>query len=657
MARHALLLWAFFVGTGSLVVQAQPAPLPPVELAASKVPLAGHMAVWLDVAGAATWQQARLQPFAPVAGNVKLGYRPGVFWVRMQVQRSASDTTSGSPTDWLLEVPPAFLDNVTLWVEPTGPPGGTAAATEPAPQHAGAALRPENRPRWHRNSVFAVHLPGSQPYTLWLRVATDNSKTVLPVMWQPDALEQSTQVDNLVAGLFYGVLIFTTAAALALGLIAGNRLFLWCGTYFWLIGFNLFVADGWLGLLLLPGVPVVSDALSSMCLALAVPLFSTVFLRLLRAHHHTPRLAQAYLRIAWGFSLVAVLLLLGGGFARVTPVVNYAAMAQLVVIMALALWILPREQQAKWAMLSIVPIMLPALLRLGRNAGIAPDIDWLDVSLLAGLTWHALILFAIVSRQVGQMYKSTLQAQNQAVASAAQLDEQRHFVALLSHEFRNPLVTLDGALANLLRQPLDAATTARLRRMGRAVTRLEYVLGYCLADERLATLAISECPRHLLTPTLIVQESLKQLDDSTDRLQLLRADAATQAALDQAQLLGDLPLLGAALKNLLDNALKYDLRGPIQLSAAAHGGQLTITVRDHGPGLDSQALVHLFDKFARGQQHQQLAGAGLGLYLSRKIARQHGGDIRIDNAPDGGAVAELRLPLTTALVPWAAENK
>lgn len=648
MTRSALRVLTFCLGLWSFMAQAQPAPLSPLALTADKTPLVGHMGIWLDVVGTATWQQARLQTFAPVAGNVKLGYRPGVLWVRLQVQRGSSGSTHSSLADWLLEVPPAFLDEVTLWVEPSSPGLSAVATTEPPSQQAGAALRPENRPRWHRNSVFPVSLPDSRLYTLWLRVNTDNSKTISPVLWPPAALEQSTQVDNLVAGLFYGVLIFTTAAALVLGLIAGNRLFLWCASYFFLIGLNLFIADGRFGLLVLSAAPLVSDALSSICLALTIPIFSTVFLCLLRAGQHAPSLVRWYLRFAWGGSLVAVCLLLAGGFALITPVLNYVAIAQLVLIMALALWILPREPKIIWVMLSIIPILLPALLRLARNVGLAPDSDWLDVSLLAGLTLHALILFSIVSNQVGQIYRTTLQAQNQALTSAAQLDEQRHFVALLSHEFRNPLATLDGALSNLQRQSLDEVVKARLRRMARSVERLKYVLGYCLADERLAALAVSQRPRHLLTPAAIVQESLQQLDDDNERLQLLPADVTSQAVLDRAQVLGDLPLLGAALKNLLDNALKYDALGTVQLSVVAQGRQLTLTVRDHGPGLDVQASSRLFEKFARGQQQQHLSGAGLGLHLARKIAQQHGGDIRIHNAPDGGAVAELRLPLAKA---------
>jgi signal transduction histidine kinase len=242
-----------------------------------------------------------------------------------------------------------------------------------------------------------------------------------------------------------------------------------------------------------------------------------------------------------------------------------------------------------------------------------------------------------------------LEVKSQALLSAAQLDEQRHFVALLSHELRNPLATLDGAISNLLRDPLGAAADARLHRMSRAVERLQYVLGYCLADERLSTLALSERPHIPLTSVLIVQESLKQLSDESGRLQLCAPDAAGAAGLDEAQVLGDLALLGVALKNLLDNALKYDPLGQVHLSVAVDKGHLTFTVRDHGPGLDAQASSRLFEKFARGQRQPHLSGTGLGLHLSRKIVQQHGGDIHLRNASDGGVVAGLVLPLARAV--------
>ena len=603
--------------------------------------------MWFDTAGTATWQQARMQTFVPVDGNVNLGYKPGVLWVRMHVQRG--DNISDEPLDpeWWLEVPPAFLDEVTLWVEPRAQLSVNPMVEEPASQQAGAAIHPELRPLWHRNSVFRVHLPEAGYYTLWLRVQSDNVKAVAPVLWQTNALEKNTQVKTMVAGLFYGIFICITLTALILGFTVGTPIFLMCAGYFFMLALNLFIADGWLGLLLLPGRPQVADILSSSCMALLIPLFATVFSRLLLADHYLPRFFAAYLRITWGVGLVAVLLLLNGHFAQVAPIVNMLAMLQLVVIVALSLWVMPREPSLRWILLALVPILLPGMLRLARNAGLDFFINWLDASLLAGITLHGMILLFFVARHVGQAYKSNFHAKIQLVAGAAQLAEQRDFVALLSHEFRNPMAVLDGAVSNLNRQLLDTATLARVGRMARAVERLKYVLGYCLSDERLAILEPAQRPRLPLTATDIIQESLQQLDDDSQRIQLIAADPANQALLDNAHVLGDLPMLGAALKNLLDNALKYDPSGTVELSVQAHEAHMIFTVRDHGPGLDDQESGRLFDKFMRGQQHLHLPGAGLGLPLSLKIVQQHGGDIHIRNASGGGAVAELTLPLVS----------
>ncbi len=601
--------------------------------------------MWLDTVGEATWQQARTQVYTPVEGNVNLGYQPGVLWVRMQVLRGDKRSGQSLVPEWWLEVPPAFLDEVTLWVELNTNLAEGQALEEPRSQQAGAAVHPDLRPLWHRNSVFLVNMPEPGLYTLWLRVRSDNVKAVTPVLWQTNALEQNTQIKTMVAGLFHGVFICITLTALILGVTVGTSIFLMCAGYFFLLALNLFIADGWLGLLLFPGRPQLADTLSSSCLALLIPLFATVFSRLLLADKYVPRLFSCYLRITWVAGLVAVLVLLDGHFAQVAPIVNMFAMVQLVVIVALSLWVMPREPSLRWVLLALIPILLPGMFRLARNAGVDFFVNWLDAILLAGITLHAMILLFFVARHVGQTYKSNLRAHAQVVAGAAQLVEQRDFVGLLSHEFRNPIAVLDGALINMNRYPLDTVTTARVGRMVRAVERLKYVLGYCLADERLATLDSAKRPRLPLAVSSILEESLQQLNDESKRLQLLVADAASQALLNSVQVLGDLPMLGAALKNLLDNALKYDPTGTVQLSVQVRETQVTFTVRDHGPGLDDHERGRLFDKFMRGRQHLHLPGAGLGLPLSLKIIQQHGGDIDIRNAAGGGAVAELTLPL------------
>ena len=604
--------------------------------------------MWFDEAGTATWQQARTHTFVPVEGNINLGYQTGVLWVRMQVQRAESLSGQTPGTDWLLEVPPAFLDEVTLWIEPSVNLVQGQAVQEPPSQQAGAAVHPDLRPLWHRNSVFMVKLPEAGLYTLWLRVQSDNVKSVTPVLWQPKALAQSTQIKTMVVGLFYGVFICITLTALILGLTVGTPIFLMCAGFFFLLGLNLFIADGWLGLLLFPGRPQLVDTLSASCLALLSPLFVSIFSQLLQVKNHLPRFLGWYLRIVWVAGLLAVGLLFAGRFEQLAPYVNMLAMTQVVLIFVLALWVVPREPSLRWVLLALIPLVLPGMLRLARNAGLDMFINWLDVSLLAGITLHAMLLLFFVARHVGNSYKANLQAKIQLVAAATQLAEQRDFVALLSHEFRSSIEILDGALSNLKRELLDGVSRAQVGRMARAVKRIRYVLSYCLDDARLTDLKSAQRPYLPLAASDIIEESFLQLNqEDGNRVKRLDADPASKALLDSARVMGDLPMLGAALKNLLDNALKYDPSGPVHLSVEAHDAQVIFTVRDHGPGLEDKERGRLFDRFMRGQQHLHLPGAGLGLPLALKIAHQHGGDIDIFNAAGGGAVAELTLPLVT----------
>jgi len=102
--------------------------------------------------------------------------------------------------------------------------------------------------------------------------------------------------------------------------------------------------------------------------------------------------------------------------------------------------------------------------------------------------------------------------------------------------------------------------------------------------------------------------------------------------------------LARAVNNLLDNAAKHSPPGGVVQVAA---GPFGLRVRDHGTGIDEEDLPHLFDRFYRGASSRGRPGSGLGLAIVRQVAEQHGGTVRVANAPDGGAEFTLELPATT----------
>jgi two-component system OmpR family sensor kinase len=144
-------------------------------------------------------------------------------------------------------------------------------------------------------------------------------------------------------------------------------------------------------------------------------------------------------------------------------------------------------------------------------------------------------------------------------------------------------------------------------------------------------------------------------------LTVLAADACSEAVAvaperkitfsgpEPALVLGDESHLRQAVSNLLSNAVHHTEAGSaIEVSVAVTDGQAVVVVRDHGPGLDDEALGHVFDRFWRADRSRSTEGSGLGLSIVQAIAAEHDGRAEAANAEDGGARFALRLPAVPA---------
>jgi two-component system sensor histidine kinase KdpD len=138
---------------------------------------------------------------------------------------------------------------------------------------------------------------------------------------------------------------------------------------------------------------------------------------------------------------------------------------------------------------------------------------------------------------------------------------------------------------------------------------------------------------------------------------LAMAGAALADRPVQVSLPADLPLLhldadlmARLLVNLLENACRHTPAGsPVRIAAALHGNHLQLAVEDHGPGVPASEREAIFSKFQRGARSQHTLGAGLGLAICRAIASLHGGAVRVDDRPGGGARFVVDLPHVAVL--------
>lgn len=228
----------------------------------------------------------------------------------------------------------------------------------------------------------------------------------------------------------------------------------------------------------------------------------------------------------------------------------------------------------------------------------------------------------------------------QAARTGQALDTARSFSSAAAHELRTPLMSMGTNLDILTGHPdLPAAERAEV-----------------LADlhrEHARLLGLLVMLRELGRGDLVEAEAFRSVD-LADLADAAVAEARRRApdadlTLDAAPGLtvhGWEPGLRLLLDNLLGNALAHgrDARGRarVRVGVSGGGGQVRITVDDHGPGVPPDARARIFERFQRGPDS---AGSGLGLTLVAQQAALHGGSVTVTDGPDGsGARFEVRLP-------------
>jgi two-component system OmpR family sensor kinase len=224
----------------------------------------------------------------------------------------------------------------------------------------------------------------------------------------------------------------------------------------------------------------------------------------------------------------------------------------------------------------------------------------------------------------------------------------RRFLADASHELRTPLQSIRG-YAELYRlgasqDPEKAAHSmdrieSEAARMGQLV---ENLLTLARLDQ------LPEVSRNRVELTRLVAEAV---EDSRAAAPERDIEFSTDGALST---LGDPSQLKQVISNLLRNALVHTPPGTeIDVRVGAAGPNAVIDVRDHGRGLPTDDANALFERFWRAEpgRGRGAAGAGLGLSIVRAIVEAHGGSVRATNAPGGGALFRVQLPLGGAPPP------
>jgi two-component system OmpR family sensor kinase len=206
------------------------------------------------------------------------------------------------------------------------------------------------------------------------------------------------------------------------------------------------------------------------------------------------------------------------------------------------------------------------------------------------------------------------------------VEDRTTMIAAIAHDLRTPLMRL-GLRLEQAPASLRRASEADIRDMQGMI---QAAIGFFRDGNPIAE-------RRRLDLRSLVESVTDDLAD--------RGAPVTLHDGDPLVIEGDVAALKALVVNLVGNALKY--AGDAEVTLTRHDGHAVIAVRDHGPGIDADDLHRVFEPFFRSERsrNRDTGGIGLGLSSVRGVARAHGGDATIGNHPDGGAIAQVTLPL------------
>lgn len=250
---------------------------------------------------------------------------------------------------------------------------------------------------------------------------------------------------------------------------------------------------------------------------------------------------------------------------------------------------------------------------------------------------HAQDLEAMVAQRTQEL--------ESAVASIEQtVLDQRHFIAMLSHEVRSPLAVINTAGQLLALRSKDIpAQEALAQRILRGSARLSYFFDNCLTQDRIDSqnFALEPVDVDVAEMVMWVTENGGQLSTAHTVQQQVQADLPA--------LYGDPVLLRVMLMNLLSNAFKYAPAGTtVLLRVTREAGRCRLSVEDEGPGIQPDEQQKVFEKYRRGRTAEGKPGAGLGLALVKGIVELHGGTITLQSRSPTGMCFVIELPFSVA---------
>jgi signal transduction histidine kinase len=220
-------------------------------------------------------------------------------------------------------------------------------------------------------------------------------------------------------------------------------------------------------------------------------------------------------------------------------------------------------------------------------------------------------------------------------------DRQRRFVSNASHELRTPLTAITGEIEVALmkgrtREQYEEVLLS-VQEEARALTKL---------SNDLLSLTQTQDIKGLIVEKITVEELLKIIveeNNKRDKNRVLRIKYDNEVK--KINISGNRELLKIALMNIIDNGFKFSENNPVDLTVYNDMSNIYLAIKDQGIGLSEEEINFVFQPFYRSSNVTTIPGSGVGLSLTEKIIKLHGGRIEIISEPGNGTELVIVLSI------------
>lgn len=646
--RHTLACLIVLLGLGASLSAAEPLVVRPLLAGEEQRVLDDQIALLRDPGGQLTIDDvaapAMQSRFVALHRGVALGFTRDAVRLRIPLQRDAD-----APAQWRLEAANAVIDDYRFY----GPDGNGAQTLI---LHAGDRQPFSERPCRYRHPLFPVVLPDDQQRVFYLRVESATGIMLSLTLWQTDAFRVAAQSELLVIGIVFGIIASALLMSFFTGVMIRDRRYLvYIGSCLF-FGQFLATAAGFASQFVFPDSPAIADAIHNINICL---LPTAVLLFMQQALCSATFFPRVNAWVKWGVlaCVVSTLSVPLDLFRVVGPLMQLATVCSI----ALFAWLSWQSRRtgrgaATYFFAGAIGFLLPTLWSVLTALGVVDGAAQIEASVIVAVLSCCLLVNMGLLLDFKSIYDERLLAvadsrlNRSLVEQEKKLrDEQTRLFAFVAHELRNPLGFIVYGLGNLRVGLADAGDVVqqRISRLAKAARRMSDLIDRSLRLQRLAG-ADFVPDFDDVSPGFPALEACAAIDESHPGRPIDYVEG--QDLPDEINI--DAELVTLALVNLLDNAIKYSpadaQSSPITLAVERdddHPDLLVYRVSDCGPGIGESERQRLFGVFPR-QPGKGGVGFGIGLSLVANVARHHGGSVEYRSRAAGGAMFELRLPIT-----------